>query len=128
MQRLTVYYNGACPICGAEIRHYRDLASKVRAPLDWVDISREPAALEAHGIDGCGAKRRLYATLDDGKLLAGVDAFAALWQRLPRYRWLARIVTVPGLETVAGWLYEGVLAPALVWFNQRRERRAAGRG
>jgi predicted DCC family thiol-disulfide oxidoreductase YuxK len=123
MQTLTVYYNGACPICGAEVRHYRELATRSDAPLAWVDIVAEREALCGYGIDATGAKRRLYAVLDDGRLLGGVDAFAALWQRLPRYRWLARLVRVPGLRQLAVVVYERVLAPGLVRYNQRRERR-----
>ena len=121
--KLTVFYNGACPICGAEVRHYQALAARDGAPLAWVDISRERDALLGYGIDAAGAKRRLYAALGDGRLLAGVDAFAALWLRLPRYRRLARIVTMPGLKGAAALVYERVLAPGLVWLDRRRERR-----
>ncbi len=119
-QRLTVYYNGACPICGAEVRHYRQLAARDGAALDWIDISRDGDALRPYGIDAAGAERRLYAVLDDGRLLAGVDAFQALWRRLPRYRWLARLVGIPGLRTIATIVYERVLAPLLVSLNRWR--------
>ena len=123
--RLTVYYNGACPICGAEVRHYQELAAKTDAPLDWVDISAEPRALEPWGIDGEGAKRRLYAAAPDGTLTAGVEAFAGLWERLPRYRRLARLARTPGVRPLAEALYERVLAPGLVRYNAWRERRRA---
>ena len=122
-ERLTVFYNGACPICGAEIRHYQALAAAAAAPLDWVDVSSDASGLCGYGIDGEGAKRRLYAVTEGGELLGGVAAFAALWQRLPRYRWLARIVRTPGLRGFATLLYEHVLAPGLVAFNRWRERR-----
>ncbi|MFP4126428.1 MAG: thiol-disulfide oxidoreductase DCC family protein [Alphaproteobacteria bacterium] len=124
-ERLTVYYNGACPICGAEVRHYRALAAKSEAPLDWVDISAEPRALERWGIDGEGAKRRLYAVEADGSLVGGVEAFARLWERLPRYRAFARVARTPGLRPFAEVLYERVLAPGLVRYNAWRERRRA---
>jgi predicted DCC family thiol-disulfide oxidoreductase YuxK len=125
-ERLTVYYNGACPICGAEVRHYRTLAAKTDAPLDWVDISGEPDALAAWGIDGAGAKRRLYAAMPDGTLTGGVEAFARLWERLPRYRALARVARTPGIRPLAEALYERVLAPGLVRYNAWRDRRRAG--
>lgn len=124
-ERLTVYYNGACPICGAEVRHYQTLAARADAPLDWVDISRDASGLCGYGIDGEGAKRRLYAVTAGGDLLAGVAAFEALWQRLPRYRALARLVGAPGLRSLAVLIYERVLAPALVALDRRRERRNA---
>ncbi len=121
---LTVYYNGACPICGAEVRHYQALAATSEAPLAWVDISREPGALNAWGIDGDGAKRRLYARQAGGDLVGGVEAFVLLWHRLPRYRWLAALTQAPVVRPFAGWLYERVLAPGLYRWNRRRDRRA----
>ncbi|MEO1092108.1 MAG: DUF393 domain-containing protein [Pseudomonadota bacterium] len=115
---LTVYYNGACPICGAEIAHYRRLATS--APLAWIDVSAEPSALDRFGIDAAGAERRLHAIAAEGDLLTGVDAFTALWRRLPRYRWLASLVGTPLVRPLAVALYERVLAPGLVWWNRRR--------
>jgi predicted DCC family thiol-disulfide oxidoreductase YuxK len=123
--RLTVYYNGACPICGAEVRHYQELAIASEAPLDWVDISAEPHALEPWGIDAEGAKRRLYAAEREGTLAAGVEAFARLWERLPRYRLLARVARTPGIRPLAEALYERMLAPGLVRYNRWRDRRRA---
>ena len=124
-ETLTVYYNGACPICGAEVRHYQDLARKSDAPLAWVDISREPDALVDRGIDGDGAKRRLYARTAGGELRAGVDAFTLLWERLPRYRRLAGLARAPLVRPLAELLYERVLAPGLYRYNRRREARSA---
>ena len=57
-------------------------------------------------------------------MLVGVEAFLALWEAMPRYRLLARLVRLPGVFTLARWVYDGVLAPALFRFHQRRERRA----
>ena len=123
-ERLTVYYNGACPICGAEVRHYQELAERDDAPLDWVDISARPDALRTHGIDGEGAKKRLYAETPDGRLVAGVEAFARLWERLPRYRRLGRLARRPLVRPVAELVYERILAPGLYRYNRRRDRRA----
>lgn len=122
---LTVYYNGACPICGAEVRHYQELAERDDAALTWVDVSVEPQALAAHGIDVAGAKRRLHAKQADGDLVAGVEAFAQLWERLPRYRWLSRLSRVPVVRPLAEVVYERVLAPLLVVYNGWRDRRTA---
>jgi predicted DCC family thiol-disulfide oxidoreductase YuxK len=125
MERLTIYYNGSCPICGAEIRHYRALATRSGAPLDWVDVSADGSALCGYGIDRDGARRRLHAVSARGDLLQGVAAFAALWHRLPRYRWLARLVELPGLGFLTTVAYERLLAPALVALDRYRARRGA---
>lgn len=119
---LTVYYNGACPICRREIEHYRRLCEGEPAPLAWVDISREPLVLAPRGVDSLSARRRLHAVDGSGTLHAGVAAFAELWARLPRYRWLARLVRRPWLRPLAEGFYEGLLAPALFRFNAWRGR------
>jgi len=119
---LTVYYNGACPICRREIEHYQRLCQRESAPLAWVDISREPLVLAPRGGDSLSARRRLHAVDAAGTLHAGVAAFAELWARLPRYRWLARLLRRPGPRALAERLYEGLLAPALFRFNTWRGR------
>ena len=60
----------------------------------------------------------------EGRLLAGVDAFQALWRRMPRYRWLAGLVDLPVIRPAAILLYDRVLAPALVLYNRIRRRGA----
>lgn len=91
----AMYYDGGCPLCRREVDHYRrlDRLDRVR----WVDISREPEALGALGIDLATAMKRLHATDEDGRLVSGVTAFAAIWRQLPGYRHLARIVSALGL-------------------------------
>lgn len=114
---LTVYYNGACPICRREIEHYRRLSHAQPISLAWVDISQEPLVLAPRGVDSLSAKRRLHAVDEHGQLLAGVAAFAELWSRLPRYRWLGRLVQRPLIHPLAQGIYEGLLAPLLFRFN-----------
>lgn len=122
MNTLTVYYNGACPICSREIDHYRQLCERHPAPLAWVDISQDLLVLAPRGVDSLSIKRRLHAIDADDTLHAGVAAFIELWRRLPYYRWLGRLVALPGIRQMAEWVYEGLLAPALVRFNRWRER------
>jgi predicted DCC family thiol-disulfide oxidoreductase YuxK len=123
---LTTYYNGACPVCSREIGHYRRLGEIDRAaggPLGWCDVAASPDALAAFGIDQAAAKRRLHVVDGTGRLHVGVDAFALLWETLPRYRPLAAIVRHRTVRPAATWLYDRVLAPALVALDKRRERR-----
>ncbi|MBB4267667.1 thiol-disulfide oxidoreductase DCC family protein [Roseospira visakhapatnamensis] len=119
---LTVFYNGACPVCRTEINHYRRIDARAGLGLGWHDVSAGRGALSAHGINARAATRRLYAIDETGHLHAGVDAFVQVWRRLPRYRWLAWLVTRPGIRPAAGLVYESVLAPALDRWNRWRHR------
>lgn len=115
----VVVYNGSCPICAREIAGYRRLAARCGAALDFLDASRGEAALAALGLDADRAARRLHL-VEGGRLLAGVEAFAALWERLPGWRPLARAVRLPGVRGLAAFVYEGILAPLLYRWHRRR--------
>ncbi len=114
-----VVYNGSCPVCSREIAAYRWLAARRGTALDFLDASRPDAPLAALGLDADRAARRLHL-LEGGRLLAGVEAFAALWDRLPGWRLLARAVRLPGVRRVADVAYEGILAPLLYRWHRRR--------
>lgn len=114
-----VLYNGSCPICSREIEGYRRLAARFGVAVDFVDASRDDEALAALGLDADRAARRLHL-LENGRLLAGVEAFAALWERLPGWRLVARLVRLPGVRALADFVYEGILAPLLYRWHMRR--------
>ena len=122
---LVTYYNGACPVCRTGIHSYRAWADRLgRHDLAWLDIASEPELLAPLGLDVADVRRRLHVIDDQGRIHIGVDAFAALWETLPRRRWLARIIRAPGIHAVSAFLYDRGLAPALDAWNRRRARRA----
>ena len=121
---LTVIYNGACPVCRLEINHYRCQAGD---DLDWLDAAADATPLPAIGVEPAQAFRRLHVVDGQGRVRAGVDAFIALWLRLPRYRWLARALSTPPILTAASLLYERLIAPALYALHRRRAAKAARR-
>lgn len=123
MPRVTTYYNGACPICRREIEHYKRVTACDNHRLTWCDISQQPAAVAALGLDQEAVKRRLHVVDRDGRLRIGVPAFAALWSEIPRYRWLATLVGWPGIRQIAAGIYE-LLAVWLYARNKRREAKA----
>ncbi len=117
---LCVLYNGDCPICSREIAAYRGTAERQGLPLRFEDLNR--ADLDAWGLDAESARARLHVRRG-GEVLAGLPAFVALWERMPRLRWLAWLVQLPGLRGLATELYDRVLAPGLAALDRRRRRR-----
>jgi len=112
---LTVYFDGACPVCSREIAAYQRLRGA--GSIDWVDASRcAPQAL-GPGLDRDAALARLHVRRDDGSLVDGAAAFAAVWQRLPAFALLGRI---------AGWapLRPVLEAGYVVFLRVRRAWRA----
>ncbi len=124
---LTVCYNGACPICRAEIDHYRALAPE-DADLRFLDVAADPGGAARLGLVGDRPLRRIHAVDSGGRIAGGVAAFAQIWQRLPRYRWLARLVRRPGLHALTSFAYERMAAPTLFRLHRWRQRRARSGG
>jgi predicted DCC family thiol-disulfide oxidoreductase YuxK len=89
----TVYFDGTCPLCRAEIGYYRR-KDQVGA-LCFVDIS-EAGATPPEGIAQQRAMKRFHVRASDGRVLSGAAAFVEVWTRLPRWRWAARTASVPG--------------------------------
>ncbi len=116
---LTVVYNDTCPICAREVAGYRRVTERDGLPVDYAGLSE--ADMTRFGLTPDLAARRFHVVAD-GEMLSGVPAFAALWDRMPRLRWLARIVRLPGVSKLATALYDRVLAPALYALHRRRVR------
>ncbi|MBL4544316.1 MAG: DUF393 domain-containing protein [Rhodobacteraceae bacterium] len=118
MDDVHILYNGSCPICRAEIHHYRDKAIANGAPLRFDDLNA--VDLGTWTMTDDQAARRLHAKRPDGRIVSGVDAFALIWERLPRYRWLAALVRFPVIHGLASLAYNRVAAPILYRRHKRR--------
>ncbi len=120
--KTTVLYNADCPVCSYEINHYAAYSQHRALPIRFDDLNNT-ARLAEWNLDADTAARRLHV-LKDGQLLSGIPAFIALWQEMPRYRWLARVVGMPGIFHVACACYDHVLAPAIYrWHLKRLSRK-----
>ena len=122
--KTSVLYNATCPVCNFEIQHYARYAGDNDLPIRFDDLNSD--ARGDWGLDADTAARRLYV-LHEGTLTSGIPAFLVLWTQMPRYRWLARVVGLPGIRQVAAAAYDHVLAPAIYGWHLRRVRRQAAR-
>jgi predicted DCC family thiol-disulfide oxidoreductase YuxK len=80
---VTVWFDGACPLCRREIALMRRLDR--RGALRLIDVS---GATTACPLDRATLLARFHAQVDDGPLLVGAAAFAAVWRALPGLRLL----------------------------------------
>jgi predicted DCC family thiol-disulfide oxidoreductase YuxK len=104
---LTIFFDGACPLCRREIAHYlsQDRARRLAA----IDIATDPTPLAAIGVTQADALAALHARDADGRTLVGAAAFLAIWARLPRWRALAWTIRVlPGAPALLDRLYRAV--------------------
>ena len=127
-RKVTVYFNGDCPVCSREIGHYQRVARSNAPELAFCDLAQHPGALAGHGLDDVAAKRRLYATDSEGRLVGGIDSFLLIWERLPLWRRLVPIVRLAPVRRVADIVYERLLVPALLRLNSWRDGRRKAHG
>ena len=79
IKKLTMYYDGLCPLCQAEILF---LSRRNEANLlSFVDINSSQYSASAVGVSCQQALDSIYAQYDDGELINGVDVFSAAYER-----------------------------------------------
>jgi predicted DCC family thiol-disulfide oxidoreductase YuxK len=93
LAKSTVYFDGSCPLCQAEIGYYR--RKDQAGALCFVDVSEVGAATPA-GISRQRAMERFHVRTGDGRVVCGAAAFIEVWARLPGWRWAARAASLPG--------------------------------
>ena len=106
---VTMLYDGGCPLCSKEVAHYkrRDKQSRV----SWIDINADSQPLTHYSISQEAAMKRLHV-IQDGQIVVGARAFAAVWSQLPGYRLIVPIVKL----TPIMWLLDNVYN----WFAEKR--------
>ena len=114
--QLTIFYDGQCPLCAAEMRQLAALDQQRRLHLQ--DLHAPDFSRQYPHIDPVAADRVLHGQLADGTLLYGLDVTCKAWSLVGRHRWL-QILRWP----VIGWFanfgyllfarYRGALAKLL---------------
>lgn len=89
LPRVTVWFDGACPLCRCEIALIRRLDRRGR--IAFVDVARPDSACP---IDRAQLLARFHAR-ENGRMLSGVAAFAAMWRAVPLLWPLGQIARLP---------------------------------
>ena len=96
MAQVLVWFDGGCPLCRREIALMRRLDR--RQAIRFVDVSSGETACP---IDRAALLARFHAS-EDGQMLSGAAAFAAMWRAIPLLRPLGLLarnkVVLAGLE------------------------------
>jgi predicted DCC family thiol-disulfide oxidoreductase YuxK len=80
VKHLIVWYDGKCPLCRREISLIRRLDSA--GAIQFVDAADERASCP---VDRAELLARFHAS-EDGVMLSGAAAFAAMWRAVPLLR------------------------------------------
>nr|WP_276556748.1 DUF393 domain-containing protein [Rhodoblastus acidophilus] len=124
LAKSTVYFDGSCPLCQAEIGYYR--REDRAGALCFVDVS-QPGAATPDGMTCQRAMARFHVRACDGRVLSGAAAFVEIWRRLPNWRWAARAASLPGVLPVLELGYRAFL-PVRPFLSRSIGRILAWRG
>jgi len=80
MAKLLIWFDGACPLCRREIAFMRRL-DRAHA-ITFIDVTEANSTCP---IDPAALLARFHA-LEEGRMLSGAAAFAAMWRSIPLLR------------------------------------------
>ncbi|CAA9480727.1 MAG: hypothetical protein AVDCRST_MAG91-3 [uncultured Sphingomonadaceae bacterium] len=90
MDKLTIWFDGSCPLCRREIALMKRLDR--RGAIRFIDVA------ESGDADCPVGRAELLARFharENGRLLSGAGAFAAMWRAIPLLRPLGLIARIP---------------------------------
>lgn len=99
MSTLTVWYDKSCPLCRREIALMQRLDRGGR--IAFVDATNPETICP---LDRREMLARFHA-MENGKILSGAAAFAAMWRAIPLLKPLGLAAQLPGAERLLEWAY-----------------------
>ncbi len=90
---LTLFYDGLCPLCSREVAHYRRAAAG-DAAIGFIDIAAPSFDAASFGLDAARVHKEMHVK-EGERVFVGVDAFLAIWRRVPGHRWLLSLSRLP---------------------------------
>ena len=111
--KLTVYYDGACPMCIREIALLRRLDQR-RALIVFENIAPVDA-VPSCDISKTKLLARFHARLPDGRMVEGAQAFTEAWSQVPWLIWMRPLGRFVPTRWLMNRVYDGFLKirPAL---------------
>ena len=102
----NVLYDGSCPLCSLEIKQYQKI--KPDSPIHWVDVS-SPEFIAPLGQTKASLMQRFHVVQPNGEMVSGAAAFVTVWEKLPKFRYLAALSKLPGMLSAMEFGYVGFL-------------------
>lgn len=109
-RRLTVWFDGGCPVCRREIAWMRRLDWHRR--IEFVDLVDADAA---HCPLDRGELLARFHAREDGRLLSGAAAFAVMWRAIPLFWPLGQLARLPAVLTLLERAYVRFLRVRRRW-------------
>jgi predicted DCC family thiol-disulfide oxidoreductase YuxK len=119
--RVTVWFDGGCHLCQAEIALYRKLDART-GRIAFVDLLGEGSC----PLDRADMLARFHAQEAGRPVVSGAAAFGALWRHVTPFQPLGWLAQVPPVLWLLERAYRGFLRirpKVQAWFNARMASR-----
>ena len=119
--RITVYYDGACPKCVRDRRNYEKLSGSDAEQVCWFDITGKESQLRNLAIDPQKALTELHIKDEHGRVVSELDAYILLMGKVPLLKPIAWLIGLPLIRPILAKIYHWQVNRRLksrAWFNQ----------
>jgi predicted DCC family thiol-disulfide oxidoreductase YuxK len=96
--KITVFYDGACPVCVRDRRNYEKMAGRGAGAVCWFDITGRDEELRTLGIDPHKALTELHVRDEDNRIYSELDAYILLMRRVTLLKPLAWLIGLPAIR------------------------------
>ncbi|ESS66408.1 thiol-disulfide oxidoreductase DCC [Methyloglobulus morosus KoM1] len=103
--KITVYYDGACPACIRDRQSYEKLSGKGAEQVCWFDITGKESQLRNLGIDPQKALTELHVRDENGRVVSELDAYILLMRKVPLLNPIAWLIGLPLIRSVLAKIY-----------------------
>ena len=100
---ITVFYDAKCGLCRREINHYMRIAPI--GVFEWIDITTTPEPFTKLGFSIADGLKVLHVKDTNGTIYSAVDGFMIIWQNLPKWWVLSKIVGLPIVHPIVSMIY-----------------------
>jgi predicted DCC family thiol-disulfide oxidoreductase YuxK len=113
VSRVTVLFDGSCTLCRASVARARRFDRHQR--IEFLDLHDAQAALRFPQVNREEAMRLMQAVDSNGRVYAGIDAWARIARLLPGWNLFAWILLVPGIHWLAARIYAWIARNRYRW-------------
>jgi predicted DCC family thiol-disulfide oxidoreductase YuxK len=113
MSRLTVLFDGSCSLCRTSVARTRRFDRHHR--IEFLDLHDPQAAARFPQVNREEAMRLMQAVDSNGRVFAGVGAWARIGRHLPGWNLIAWILLTPGTRWLAAKIYAWIARNRYRW-------------
>ncbi len=109
-KKAVLIYDGNCPVCSGTVAWIRDHEQK--GVFEMLSCQSAEMSERFPSMEKAVCMQAMQLVLPEGTVLSGEKALPEIFKRLRRYRLVALLFKLPGMETISRAFYR--------WFADRR--------